>query len=63
MTLFLNIKFYPKKPKKSYSKNSKNLFNISKVKESQLPKILLNDPVAKFLGLTRGQVVKINRKS
>ena len=28
-----------------------------------MPKILLNDPVAKFLGLKRGDVVKITRKS
>ena len=28
-----------------------------------MPKILLNDPVAKFLGLNRGDVVKITRKS
>lgn len=33
------------------------------MKDSQLPKILLNDPVAEFLGLRRGDVVKITRNS
>ncbi|KAM3133547.1 hypothetical protein pb186bvf_014389 [Paramecium bursaria] len=31
--------------------------------ESQLPRILLSDPVAKFLGLRQGNVVKIIRRS
>ena len=34
-----------------------------KIKESQLPKIFVNDPVAKYLGLKRGEVVKIVRFS
>jgi DNA-directed RNA polymerases I, II, and III subunit RPABC1 len=32
-------------------------------KVSQLPKVLVSDPVAKYYGLKRGQVVKILRKS
>lgn len=44
-------------------KEKKQLLARYKIRDSQLPKILVSDPVAKYLGLKRGDVVKIIRVS
>jgi DNA-directed RNA polymerase I, II, and III subunit RPABC1 len=63
--LVVNITEYELVPKHILlsQKEKQSLLDRYKIKESQLPKILVTDPVARYLGLKRGDVVKIIRVS
>lgn len=63
--LIVNItkhKLVPKHIRLS-SEEKRQLLEKYRLRESQLPRILRDDPVAKYLGLKRGHVVKIIRRS
>ena len=63
--LMVNITEHSYVPKHELlSEEEKNiLLKRYKIKENQLPKILTTDPIAKYLGLRKGNVVKITRDS
>jgi len=63
--LVVNVTMHQAVPKHTLldPKQKKALLQRFKVTEEQLPRIPITDPVAKYLGLRRGQIVEIQRES